>query len=80
MAWADGPEQEAQSANQALTPDELRRMDGYWRACNYLCAGMIYLRDNSLLREPLRVRLGHPPSTTHAVPELEAANLMKREP
>nr|WP_244895835.1 phosphoketolase family protein [Pandoraea thiooxydans] len=29
-------------------------MDAYWRACNYLCAGMIYLRDNPLLRAPLR--------------------------
>jgi hypothetical protein len=28
-------------------------MDAYWRACNYLCAGMIYLRDNPLLRKPL---------------------------
>ena len=29
-------------------------MDAYWRACNYLCAGMIYLHDNPLLKEPLR--------------------------
>jgi xylulose-5-phosphate/fructose-6-phosphate phosphoketolase len=40
-------------------------MDAYWRACNYMCAGMIYLRDNVLLREPLRAEqtknrlLGH---------------------
>ena len=39
---------------QVLTSDELRKMDAYWRACNYLCAGMIYLRANPLLREPLR--------------------------
>src|SRR4051794_30780439 len=38
----------------ALTPEEIQRMDAYWRACNYLCAGMIYLRANPLLREPLR--------------------------
>src|SRR5579864_5720029 len=37
-----------------LPADELRKMDAYWRACNYLCAGMIYLRDNPLLRKPLR--------------------------
>jgi xylulose-5-phosphate/fructose-6-phosphate phosphoketolase len=37
----------------ALTADELRVIDGYWRACNYLCAGMLYLRENPLLREPL---------------------------
>ncbi|TAL53503.1 phosphoketolase [Pandoraea sp.] len=38
----------------ALGADELGRIDAYWRACNYLCAGMIYLRDNPLLRAPLR--------------------------
>ena len=37
-----------------LTPDELRKMDDYWHACNYLAAGMIYLRANPLLREPLK--------------------------
>jgi xylulose-5-phosphate/fructose-6-phosphate phosphoketolase len=37
----------------ALTPDELRRIDAYWRASLYLCVGMIYLRDNPLLKEPL---------------------------
>jgi xylulose-5-phosphate/fructose-6-phosphate phosphoketolase len=42
------------SSEQPLTSDELRKIDAYWRACNYLCAGMIYLRDNPLLREPLR--------------------------
>ena len=39
---------------QTLTADELHNIDEYWRACNYLCAGMIYLRDNPLLKEPLR--------------------------
>ena len=37
-----------------LSPDELRRIHAYWRACNYLAAGMIYLRDNPLLKVPLR--------------------------
>jgi xylulose-5-phosphate/fructose-6-phosphate phosphoketolase len=37
-----------------LSPDELRKMDCYWRACNYLSAGMIYLRANPLLREALK--------------------------
>jgi phosphoketolase len=36
-----------------LSPEELRKTDAYWRACNYLSAGMIYLRANPLLREPL---------------------------
>ena len=39
--------------SQALTSEELRNIDAYWRACNYLCAGMIYLHDNPLLQEPL---------------------------
>ena len=42
------------TAGQAAAPEELRKIDAYWRACNYLCAGMIYLRDNPLLKEPLR--------------------------
>ncbi len=48
-----------------LAPEELRRMHAWWRACNYLAVGMIYLRDNPLLREPLRIEhvkhrlLGH---------------------
>ena len=36
-----------------LSPDLLARIDRFWRACNYLAAGMIYLRDNPLLVEPL---------------------------
>jgi xylulose-5-phosphate/fructose-6-phosphate phosphoketolase len=36
-----------------LTDQELNLMNAYWRACNYLSVGMIYLRDNPLLREPL---------------------------
>jgi xylulose-5-phosphate/fructose-6-phosphate phosphoketolase len=36
-----------------LAPDELRQMDAYFRANLYLCLGMIYLRNNPLLRRPL---------------------------
>src|SRR5678809_1307813 len=36
-----------------LSDDELSKIDAYWRACKYLAAGMIYLRENPLLREPL---------------------------
>src|SRR5690606_14334502 len=39
---------------QPLDPSQLDAIHGYWRACNYLAAGMIYLRDNPLLREPLK--------------------------
>jgi xylulose-5-phosphate/fructose-6-phosphate phosphoketolase len=38
---------------QPLTATELDQMHAYWRACNYLAVGMIYLRDNPLLKEPL---------------------------
>ncbi len=38
-----------------LTPTELRALDAYWRAANYLSVGQIYLLDNPLLREPLRI-------------------------
>ena len=34
-----------------LEEKELALMHAYWRACNYLSVGMIYLRDNPLLQE-----------------------------
>jgi xylulose-5-phosphate/fructose-6-phosphate phosphoketolase len=37
-----------------LAPEELRKINAYWCACNYLSVGMIYLRANPLLREPLK--------------------------
>jgi xylulose-5-phosphate/fructose-6-phosphate phosphoketolase len=37
-----------------LSAEELRKTDAFWRACNYLMLGMIYLQDNPLLREPLK--------------------------
>ncbi len=48
-----------------LSDEELEKTNAYWRACNYLSAGMIYLCDNPLLREPLKAEhikqrlLGH---------------------
>ena len=36
-----------------LSPDQLQRIDAWWRAANYLSVGQIYLRDNPLLDEPL---------------------------
>jgi xylulose-5-phosphate/fructose-6-phosphate phosphoketolase len=38
-----------------LSPEELRRMNAYWRAANYLSVGQIYLHDNPLLKEPLKL-------------------------
>jgi xylulose-5-phosphate/fructose-6-phosphate phosphoketolase len=42
------------AATGPLSERELRTIDGYWRAANYLSVGQIYLLDNPLLREPLR--------------------------
>jgi xylulose-5-phosphate/fructose-6-phosphate phosphoketolase len=38
-----------------LASDELRKIDAYWRASLYLSLGMLYLKENPLLREPLRL-------------------------
>lgn len=51
--------------SEILSDEEVRKIDAYWRACNYLAVGMIYLRDNPLLRRPLKAEdvkyrlLGH---------------------
>jgi len=37
-----------------LNAEALRKTHAYWRACNYLSLGMIYLQENPLLREPLK--------------------------
>ena len=48
-----------------LSPQDLSLMQRYWNAANYLSVGQIYLRDNPLLREPLKLEhvkprlLGH---------------------
>jgi xylulose-5-phosphate/fructose-6-phosphate phosphoketolase len=48
-----------------LTTEELRKINAYWRAANYLSVGQIYLLDNPLLQEPLKLEqikprlLGH---------------------
>ncbi|MGB8773680.1 MAG: phosphoketolase, partial [Terriglobales bacterium] len=38
-----------------LTPELLHKMDAYWRAANYVSVGQIYLYDNPLLKEPLKL-------------------------
>ena len=51
--------------SEPLSSEELRRIDAYWRAANYLSVGQIYLLANPLLREPLTLEhvkprlLGH---------------------
>ena len=41
------------SRRAPLTPDQLRKIDAYWRASNYLTAGQLYLLDDPLLKQPL---------------------------
>ena len=56
---------ELKITEKPLSAKALAKIDAYWRACNYLAAGMIYLQENPLLREPLQTRhiknrlLGH---------------------
>ena len=56
------------SSEKALSEEEAKLIDAYWRAANYLSVGQIYLFDNPLLREPLKEEhikprlLGHWPS------------------
>jgi xylulose-5-phosphate/fructose-6-phosphate phosphoketolase len=58
-------ERVATGVRRALSPETLRLIDAWWRAANYLAAGQVYLLDNPLLREPLRLEhikprlLGH---------------------
>ncbi len=63
MATTTSPDVKTQT--NPLSDDELRRIHAYWRAANYLSVGQIYLWDNALLKEPLRIEhikprlLGH---------------------
>ncbi|RKG93137.1 phosphoketolase family protein [Corallococcus terminator] len=52
----EGPSTPARERTQGggpLTTREVELMNAYWRACNYLAVGMIYLQDNPLLHRPL---------------------------
>ncbi len=55
----------AEMGTQPLTAEEVRKMNAYWRAANYLSVGQIYLLDNPLLSESLKIEhvkprlLGH---------------------
>ena len=44
---------EQAASNGPLSPDQLTKMNAYWRAANYLSVGQIYLKDNPLLERPL---------------------------
>ncbi len=59
------PESGSPALNTPLEPSELSLINAYWRAANYLSVGQIYLLDNPLLKEPLKLEhikprlLGH---------------------
>jgi xylulose-5-phosphate/fructose-6-phosphate phosphoketolase len=64
-AGADMEESKSTQKESPVSVEELKKMDAYWRACNYLAGGMIYLKENPLLRQPLKAEqvkkrlLGH---------------------
>src|SRR6202521_1023822 len=49
------PSETSSISQNPLSADELRKINAYWRAANYLSVGQIYLYDNPLLTEPLRI-------------------------
>ena len=51
---ATTPSDNSHGGAAPLSADELRKLDAYWRASNYLSVGQIYLLDNPLLKEPLK--------------------------
>src|SRR5437879_548733 len=54
-----------QAAKAPLSPDQLRKMDAWWRAANYLSVGQTYLYDNPLLKEPLKKEHAKPRLVGH---------------
>lgn len=62
---AKSPVSQRSISEGPLSAEELRKIDAYWRATLYLCVGMIFLKDNPLMREPLKIEhikkrlLGH---------------------
>jgi xylulose-5-phosphate/fructose-6-phosphate phosphoketolase len=59
------PRKAATETGGPLSADELKKINAYWRAANYLSVGQIYLFDNPLLKQPLELKhvkprlLGH---------------------
>ena len=59
------PDEIDKVASTALTPEMLHLIDAYWRAANYVSVGQIYLYDNPLLREPLKLEHVKPLVVSH---------------
>jgi xylulose-5-phosphate/fructose-6-phosphate phosphoketolase len=65
VVMATAPVLHSNVSTEPLDAEELRKTDAYWRASLYLCVGMIFLLENPLLKEPLKMEhikkrlLGH---------------------
>jgi xylulose-5-phosphate/fructose-6-phosphate phosphoketolase len=67
--WKRNAREDGKSATAGpLSAEELRRMDAYWRAANYLSVGQIYLMDNPLLKESLQGKCNHSEVSQNTVP------------
>ena len=51
----EAKKEEKNKNDKPLSPDLLQKINAYWRAANYLSVGQLYLCDNPLLREPLKL-------------------------
>src|SRR5271170_8479456 len=58
-------EEESVKDTHTLTPELLRKMNAYWRAANYVSVGQIYLYENPLLKEPLKLEHVKPLVVSH---------------
>ena len=57
--------EESLKSTNTLTPEQLRKMNAYWRAANYVSVGQIYLYENPLLKEPLTLAHVKPLVVSH---------------
>ena len=57
--------EESLKSTNTLTPEQLRKMNAYWRAANYVSVGQIYLYANPLLKEPLTLAHVKPLVVSH---------------
>ena len=58
-------QEESVQTPKVLDPELLRKMNAYWRAANYVSVGQIYLYDNPLLKEPLKLSHVKPLVVSH---------------
>ena len=76
---ATTPSGDRKGVEAPLSTDELRKLDAYWRAANYLAVGQIYLLDNPLLKEPLEAG-AHQAAAARPLGHLAGPELALRPP